>query len=101
MAGTIIISKGKSFDIRTVDFEDIVQSIRSRQNSNKVAKKILAAIDDFGMDIICVSELNSIEFKEFYSLMSDVRDDFPRAIDVLNYIGMVLQATEADSRFSV
>lgn len=98
MTGTVIVAEHKSFDVRTVDFERIVDALRSRVSYSGVAKKLLQSVDEFGMDMICADELNSIEFKTFYGLLGEIRTEFSNEPGLICFIDQVRQTAEVDER---
>jgi hypothetical protein len=99
MAGTMIVAKGKSLDVRAVDFELIADALRSRVGRSDVAMKLLQSVDEFGMDMICADELNSIEFKEFYDFLDDIREELADSPGVVDFINQVRLAVQSDIRF--
>lgn len=101
MSGTIILSKQKSLDVRTVDFARITSAIRARVSTSPVARGLLESIDDFGMNMISADELSAGEFAEFYGLMKDVRDDFKADHGLTAFFDELLRFIEVDERLGV
>lgn len=101
MSGTIIISKSKSFDVRTIDFVRIVDILRSLMSRSETATKLLETVDEFGMNMICADELDAAEFTDFAHLMREVcavlRDEDKGVVDFLE---LVCASINADSRLT-
>lgn len=100
MAGTLLIAKGKSLDVRTIDFEWIADALRRRAPSSEVARKLLQSTDEFGMDMICADELGSAEFKEFYGLLVDIRAELPNEQGLAGFIDKVCLMAQEDERLA-
>lgn len=66
-----MLSKNKSFDVRTIDFKLIVSALRSKFGGSELGEKLLENVDVFGMNMICVDELNSDELKLFGSFLRE------------------------------
>lgn len=98
MAGTLIIAKGKSLDVRTIDFEWIADALRRRAAGSEVARKLLQSADEFGMDMICADELGPAEFKEFHRLLVNIRAELPAGQGLVGFIDRVCQLVEEDGR---
>lgn len=73
MAGSVVISRGVSFDIRTIDFLRVVDIFRSSAANSSTAAKLVETIDQFGVNMICADELCAAEFRKFAQLMREVR----------------------------
>ena len=101
MAGTIIIAKGKSLDVRTVDFERIADALRRRAESSPVSVKLLQSKDEFGMDMICADELNHADFMGFCRLLDDIRAELSDSPGLINFIDQVRELAQADERFHI
>lgn len=101
MSGTIIISKSKSFDVRTIDFVRIVDILRSFMTRSETATKLLETVDEFGMNMICADELDATEFTNFAHLMREVRaavgDEDKGLADFLEF---VCASINADARLA-
>lgn len=99
MTGTVIIAKGKSLDVRTIDFERIADSLRRRAKESAIATKLLQSTDEFGMDMLCADELSAMEFKEFYDLFGDIRDELSNSPGLIDFINQVRELALKDKRF--
>ena len=99
MAGTVIVAKGKSLDVRTIDFERIADALRHHAESSAVAVKLLQSKDEFGMDMICADELSSVEFGDFYALLGDIRAELSDSPGLIDFIDQVRELAQADKRF--
>ncbi|MBI5335347.1 MAG: hypothetical protein HZB72_12300 [Burkholderiales bacterium] len=99
MTGTVIVAKGKSLDVRTVDFELIANLLRQRAKKSAVAAKLLQSTDEFGMDMICADELNAMEFMDFYQLFGEIRDDLSNSPGLVGFIDQVREIALTDERF--
>lgn len=100
MTGTVILAKGKHFDVRTIDFEWIAESLRWCAKNSEVAKKVLQSMDEFGMDMICADELGSEELIEFHRLLADVRSDLVGENGLVDFLEKICEAIQEDERFS-
>lgn len=100
MTGTVILAKGKNFDVRTIDFEWIAESLRWRAKNSEVAKKVLQSMDEFGMDMICADELGAEELIEFHRLLADVRSDLVGENGLVDFLEKICEAIQEDERFS-
>jgi hypothetical protein len=98
MTGIVVVAKGKSLDVRTVDFERIADALRSRAKNSEVAAKLLQSKDDFGMDMICADELSRTEFKAFLELLDDIRIELTEASGLVDFIDQVRLSVQADER---
>lgn len=76
MSGTIVISKEESFDVRNVDFVRIVNALRSKIAESPIAGRLLETVDEFGINMICADDFDSIEFKDFAALMRMIGSAF-------------------------
>ncbi|TDM05469.1 MAG: hypothetical protein C4K60_11870 [Ideonella sp. MAG2] len=99
MAGTVIVAKGRSLDVRSIDFERIADAFRRRAKDSTISVKLLQSLDDFGMDMICADELNSKEFMDFFELLDDVRADISDSAGLIGFIDQVKAVAQADERF--
>ncbi|HEX8615132.1 MAG TPA: hypothetical protein VF800_27945 [Telluria sp.] len=100
MSGTIVISKKNSFDVRNVDFVLIVNALRSKIAHSAIAEKLLETVDDFGMNMICADDLNSIEFQNFACLIREVCSTFNGEDKELHtFLEAVYTCIEQDERF--
>jgi len=99
MAGTVIVAKGKSLDVRTIDFERIADALRRRAKGSAVSVKLLQSVDEFGMDMICADELNSAEFMDFFELLDDVRTELSDSPGLIGFIDQVRAVAQEDERF--
>jgi hypothetical protein len=99
MAGTVIVAKGKSLDVRTIDFERIADALRRRAKGSAVSVKLLQSVDEFGMDMICADELNSVEFMAFYGLLDDVRAELSDSPGLIGFIDQLKTLAQEDERF--
>ena len=100
MAGTLIIAKGKSLDVRTIDFEWIADALRRRASGSEVVRKLLQSTDEFGMDMICADELGPAEFHEFLGLLVDIRAELPDEQGLAGFIDKVCQMAREDTRLA-
>jgi len=98
MTGTVLVAKGKSFDVRTVDFERVAQALRIRAESSEVVKKLLRMTDQFGVDMICADELNSAEFRDFYRLLGEIRAELSDTPGLVAFIDQIFQWAQSDAR---
>lgn len=101
MSGTIILSRQKSLDVRTVDFARIASAIRARVSTSPVARQLLESIDDFGMNMISADELSASEFADFYGLMKDVQADLKADHGLTAFFDELLRFIEVDERLGV
>lgn len=99
MTGTVIVAKGKSLDVRTIDFERIADALRHHARSSVIAAKLLQSIDEFGMDMICADELGPMEFMDFYSLLGAIRTEITNSPGLVNFIDQVRNLAQTDERF--
>ncbi|MGM9517007.1 hypothetical protein ACS5PK_22365 [Roseateles sp. DB2] len=99
MAGTIIVARGKSLDVRTIDFERIADALRRHGKGSEVSVKLLQSMDEFGMDMICADELNSAEFMDFFGLLDDVRAELNDSPGLIGFINQVRTLAQEDERF--
>jgi hypothetical protein len=99
MAGTILIHKDKSMDVRTIDFEKILESLRQHAKTSAVAASLLQTKDDFGMDMICADELSALDFTDFYHLLGEIRKDFQNSPGLMAFIDQVRELAQTDERF--
>ncbi|AIF45982.1 hypothetical protein [Dyella japonica] len=65
MTGTIVISSTQSADVRTIDFSQIVEEIRSRIEDPLLIAKLLDAVDGGGINMILADGLNARELVAF------------------------------------
>jgi hypothetical protein len=72
MSGTIVISKKKSFELRTIDFNRITDFLRSFSSQSETAKKVLSTVDEYGMNMLRADELSAQELLEFATLMKQI-----------------------------
>lgn len=100
MAGTLIIAKGKSLDVRTVDFEWIADALRRRASGSEVVRKLLQSTDEFGMDMICADELGPADFQEFFRLLTDIRAELPSNQGLAGFIDKVCVMAQEDARLA-
>lgn len=100
MTGTVIVAKGKSLDVRTIDFEHIVDRLRARAHNSEVARKLIQSVDEFGMDMICADELNAMEFLIFYRLFREIRDELGSGHGLAEFLNRVCQIAQTDERFN-
>jgi len=103
MAGTILVGEGVSFDIRTVDFEWIVDELRTRRTSANQATldELLITHDLHGVDMLIADELDADGLDHFAraldSFASDL-DDSPGAVAMCNFLKQVSAAIRRDPR---
>jgi len=71
MSATIMLSENKTFDVRTVDFNLIVNALRINTRGSEISKGLLETIDVFGMNMICVDELDASGLKIFGELLKE------------------------------
>ena len=98
MTGIVIVAKGKSLDVRTIDFERIADFLRCRAKDSAVSVKLLQSLDEFGMDMICADELSSVEFKDFLRLLADIRVEFSKSPGLIAFIDQVRAVALEDER---
>jgi len=101
MSGTIVISKSKSFDVRTIDFVRIVDILRSFKARSETAAELLETVDEFGMNMICADELDAAEFANFAHLMREVSDSLSvEDTGVADFLELVCTSINADERLA-
>lgn len=66
-----MLSKKKTFDVRNVDFNLIVNALRNRVGGSEFGKELLETIDVFGMNMICVDELDANGLRMFGSFVKE------------------------------
>jgi hypothetical protein len=99
VSGTIVVSKSKSFDVRTIDFVRIVGILRSLLAQSETTKKLLETVDEFGMNMICADELDAAEFADFKRMMTEVRAALGNEeIGLANFLELVCRGINADER---
>jgi hypothetical protein len=99
VTGTIIVAKGKSLDVRNIDFERIADALRRRAKDSPVSLKLLQSVDEFGMDMICADELNSADFMKFFGLLDDFRAELSDSPGLIEFIDQVRAVAQEDERF--
>jgi len=99
MSGTIVLSKQKSFDVRTVDFIRIAGVLRSFESQSETAKKLLQTVDEFGMDMLCADDLSAKDFAEFGRLLKQVRMTLGgEEVGLKEFLDIVCAHVDADAR---
>ena len=99
MSGTIFVSKDNFFDVRTVDFLVIVETIRPLTDTSSTAEKLLEMVDICAMNMICADELNPIEFLSFAYIMQEVYVHLANQSSGLNlFFESIFACIDADER---
>ena len=106
MAGTISISAGAFFDLRTIDFEWVADELRSRKtNENSSAlSAVLQSHDEYGMDLLVADRLDATDFRcfgeAFDSITATLRSTTGGPDGLLKFLGAVQTAIHNDSRWT-
>lgn len=99
MSGTIIISKHKSFDVRTIDFYHIINALRSQTEHSETAKMLIETFDKFGMNMLCADELNAHELKKFGALLREMKSKLePKDEGLAVFFEMICAQIDAEAR---
>jgi hypothetical protein len=102
MSGTIVISPSKSIDVRTVDFLRLIEVLRSMKGRSPIVPKLLESVDELGMNMICVDELDSAELGEFDRLVKEIGYSLPGdGAGLAEYLDDVHSLIILDNRFIV
>lgn len=95
MSGTIVVNENNSFDVRTIDFVRIVDLLRTHAGTSSIEAKLLEAVDEFGMNVICADALSPMELSGFLHLLMKVGDsigtDEKGLADFLNSVCLSIQ----------
>lgn len=98
MTGTIIFSKGKSLDVRTVDFAWIVESLREQEQDFPVLERLLRTVDEFGMDMVCADELTQSELGDFQVALDRILTKIGTGNGIGEFLKKVVQQVDLDIR---
>ena len=104
MSGSVIISADLGVAMRSSDFDDIVERIRSEFGAEEmpIVEGIYAPLDDEGMDFISLRQVNGAAFACFVRaaerarVLAEARESFPMRRDAWEELFMKLAA---DPRF--
>lgn len=105
MAGTIFLSADVFFDVRTVDFEWIVDSLRSRKTieNSSALSAALRSHDEYGMDLLDADKLDSTDFRRLGEAFNDLTTNLrsiPGQGGLLMFLQSVQAAIQNDTRWS-
>jgi hypothetical protein len=98
MTGIIIVSKGKSLDVRTIDFDWIVESLREQKQDFPILERLLRTVDEFGMDMICADELTPSEFSDFQVALERILTPIGTKSGIGEFLKKVLHQVDLDTR---
>lgn len=104
MGGTILIAPSVAVAMRSMDFDDIVERIRSELDAEGlvITKRIYEPLDDEGMDFISLWDADDTIFARFVRaadrarVLAEVRECYPWRREAWEELFMKL---EADPRF--
>ncbi|MGJ7608916.1 hypothetical protein ACSFA7_31580 [Variovorax sp. LT1R20] len=105
MAGTISISAGAFFDLRTIDFEWVAKELRSRRTveNNSALSAVLQSHDEYGMDLLVADKLDVYDFRRFGeafdSLTANLQSTSAGRDGLLTFLASVQAAIHNDSRW--
>jgi hypothetical protein len=104
MAGSIVISKTSTRDLRTIDFAWLVDELRKKSDgSAPILAKILWPHDEAGIDLIQADDLDSKEFKLFAKAVREVYGSLAAkgesSVGMVRFLSSLLKSIESDERF--
>ena len=73
MSGTIVIDAATCIDVRTVDFLQIVAALRAARDAGPAIGRLLASVDEAGINMLCADELDAAERASFAAVLDDLR----------------------------
>ncbi|AJQ92699.1 hypothetical Protein YC6258_00649 [Gynuella sunshinyii YC6258] len=94
-----MLSKQKTFDVRTVDFNFIVNILRNKVGDTEFGKGLLETIDVFGMNMICVDELDANGLNKFDGFLKELAASLEKENKGLSkFLAAVCAEIELDER---
>lgn len=106
LTGTIVVGTGVCFDVRTIDFEWLLDELRARRTpANQAAlDAILTTHDEHGMDMLIADELDSDGLNQLAIALDGVAlglDESAGGAAMASFIEEVCAAIRCDPRFLV
>jgi hypothetical protein len=103
MAGTIVVSKKSSRDLRTIDFAWLADQLRAKRGDLEAAlAKVLEFHDQGGIDILNADGLDEKQFKLFARAVREIHEDLAAhsANDGMTiFLASLLREIEMDQRY--